>query len=147
MNLENMNLKNLSLCEKVVQVYGIETKNKNEVIKIAKELKKGSFAFKFYKNFIWVFCEYYSQVKKLMNILKEFECLNIEEKLAVMYEIKTRSKNHTKKLVKMLYQKGIFYKVPDPCFIWVFCGHYTQIEKLREILDKFDFISPIIKAE
>jgi len=150
MNLRYNNFKNLHLTERIASVYEIEVKNKNEAIELGKILYKNGILYKISSLFsVLVICEVYSQITKLKEILKKFNKNINEEKLILIYEIETKSKNHCRKLAKKLHQKGILYKIYNPSYpyIWAFCGTSFQIEKLKNILDEFDLLSYIINAE
>jgi|YNPBryunderm2012_1023409.scaffolds.fasta_scaffold13980_5 hypothetical protein len=147
-NLSALNLKNINITEEIENAYLIEVPSREHLKEIRGLLKKDLIVVKIvgYAH-ILVFLGYNSQIEKVKNLLKNYDVKIIYEKLVVRYEIKLPSKRHLKKLSKMLYRGNLLYKVTGKFFIEVFCGHYSQINKFFEILEKFDRLYYIIKAE
>jgi len=147
-NLNALNLKNINITEEIENAYLIEVPSREHLKEIKGLLKKDLIVVKIvgYAR-ILVFLGYNSQIEKVKNLLKNYDVRIIYEKLVVRYEIKLPSKRHLKKLSKMLYRGNLLYKVTGKFFIEVFCGHYSQINKFFEILEKFDRLYYIIKAE
>lgn len=148
-NLDVLNLKNINITEKIEHAYLMEVPSREHLKEIRSILKKDLIVKIVGYSHILVFLGYNSQIEKVKNILKNYNVRIIYEKLVVRYEIKLPSKRHLKKLSKMLYRGNLLYKVTGKFFIEVFCGHYQQINKFFEILEKFDrlYYYYTVKAE
>ena len=139
MNFQYNNYKNFGIGEKVVSIYKVEVKNKDQAIKLGKILNENKIMYKISGIFyVLVICEEYSQISVLGEILKEFGLNKGQEKLAVMYEI-VGSKEYLNELKKLLHENGIF-KIYNPFYqsVKVFCGTSFQIKKLESILNELD---------